>query len=197
MRLVLPALLCAAVFCVSTVVHAEPESAPAAAEQVKTPVSPSAALVDDLAQEVLETVGNVSECGVAVSVLASDTRLERALQEAVMTALFEKGIPVLEAPKEGAPTVRLVAFATPAALPEGDKPNLLSKGFSVVRNVLVSDPRVSLVTKPFARDGKRAPDATILVTMSVARQGKITARRTNAYSLPGAEPLAQLALTHP
>lgn len=195
MRRILPALSCAAALCLSLPASAG-DPAPEPAQVAKPAPSPTAALVADLADEVMELLGSAPEAGVAVAVGTSDTRLERALQEAVVTALFEKGVPVLESPVAGAPTVHLVAFATAATAPE-ERPNLLSKGFSVVRNVLVSDPRVNLVTKPFSHDSKRPADATLLVTVSVARQGRLVQRKTNAYTLPGAEALAQLALATP
>jgi hypothetical protein len=196
MRHLFPALLCAAALSLATAASAA-DNPPTSTEQAKAPVSPTAALLADLAEEVVESLGDVQTSGVAVATVTTDTRLERALQEAVVTALFEKGIPVLETPAAGAPTVHLVAFATPVAATSDDHSNILSKGFSVVRNVIVADPRVSLVTKPFARDGKKAPDATLLVTVSVAKQGRFVARKTNAYTLPGSEPFAQLALTTP
>lgn len=196
MRYILPALFCAAALGLATAASAA-DSQPATTEQAKAPLSPTAALMADLADEVVESLGDVQASGVAVAIGTGDTRLERALQEAVVTALFEKNISVLEAPTAGAPTVHLVAFATPVAANSDDHPNLLSKGFSVVRNVLVADPRVNLVTKPFARDGKKPADATLIVTVSVAKQGKFVARKTNAYTLPGSEPFAQLALTTP
>lgn len=198
MRYILPALFCAATFClVPAASAADTQAAPA--EPAKATLSPTAALMADLADEVIESLGDVQSSGVAVASSATATRLERALQEAVVTALFEKGIPVLEAPAAGSPTVHLVTFATPVVATSDDNPNLLSKGFSVVRNVLIADPRVSLVTKPFVRDGKKAAaaDAALLVTVSVARQGRFVARKTNAYTLPGSEPFAQLALTTP
>jgi hypothetical protein len=194
MRYILPAIFCAAALSLATAASAA-DTQPVSTEQAKAPVSPTAALMADLADEVVESLGDVQASGVAVAVGASDTRLERALQEAVVTSLFEKGIPVLESPTASAPTVHLVAFATPVAA--DDHSNLLSKGFSVVRNVLVADPRVNFVTKPFARDGKKAADAALIVTVSVAKQGKFVARKTNAYTLPGSEPFAQLALTTP
>jgi len=194
MRNVLPALLCAAALGLATAATAA-DTATAITEQPKADISPTAALMADLANEVVESLGDVQSTGVAVAVGATDTRLERALQEAVVTALFEKGIGVLEVPSVNAPTVHLVAFAAPVAGAGDDHSNFLSKGFSVVRNVIIADPRVSLVTKPFTRDSKKAvPDATLLVTVSVAKQGRYVARKTNAYTLPGSEPLSQLAL---
>lgn len=196
MRYILPALFCAAALSLATAASAA-DTQPVSIEQAKAPLSPTAALLADLADEVTESLGDVQTSGVAVAVGTTDTRLERALQEAVVTALFEKGIPVLESPTAGTPTLHLVAFATPVVTTGDDHPNLFSKGFSVVRNVLIADPRVNLVTKPFARDNKKAADATLLVTVSVARQGKFVARKTNAYTLPGSEPFAQLALATP
>jgi len=196
MRYILPALFCAAALSLATAASAA-DNPSTGTEQVKPVVSPTAALMADLAEEVVESLGDVQGSGVAVAAVTTDTRLERALQEAVVTALFEKGIPVLEAPTAGAPTIHLVAFATPVAASSEDHSNILSKGFSVVRNVLVADPRVSLVTKPFVRDGKKAADAALIVTVSVAKQGRFVARKTNAYTLPGSEPFAQLALTSP
>lgn len=195
MRRILPVLFCAAAVCLPLHAYAG-EAAPEPAPAAKPAPSPTAALMADLAGEVQQALGDVSATGVFVATSAGDTRLERALQEAVVTALFEKGVPVLEAAAPGAPTVHLVAFATAAAVAE-DRPNLLSRGFSVVRNVLIADPRVNLVTKPFSHDNKRPADATLLVTMSVARQGRLAARTTNAYTLPGTEALAQLALATP
>ena len=160
--------------------------------EVLAKLSPGAALVADLAQDTLQelTVAKLDAVHVAVGI--GDTRLERALQEALVTALFEKKVQMLDAPQKGVLSLRLVAFATPAS--DIERENMLQKGVSIVKNVLVADPRIGLVTRPFMRDSKKPTDATLLVTVSLVSDNRITTRKTTAYTLPGSEPLAQMGL---
>lgn len=158
-------------------------------------LSPSVALVADLAQDVLQELSATHDTAVHVSIVTGDTRLERALQETLVTALFEKKIDILDTPQKGVPTLRLVAFASPSS--EQEHESTLSKGFSVAKNVLTTaEPRLGLVTRPFIRDGKKLGDVTLLVTVSLVRENHIRTRKTNAYTIPGHEPFAQLGLSN-
>lgn len=162
-------MLCCALAAPSAAWAADPATAldaaaPASAESAPAgeapKVSPSAALVADLAQETAQELAAAKLETVHVVVGAHDTRLERALQEALITALFEKKVTIRYVEDPMTPSVRLVAFATPAS--EEARENMLQKGFSVVKNVLVADPRIGLVTRPFMRDGKKPSAATII-----------------------------------
>lgn len=166
----------------------------ATAEAAPAKPNPSVALVADLAQDTLQELATAKLEAVHVLAGANDTRLERALQEALVTALFEKKVQLLDAPQKGGPSLRVVAFATPAS--DTERENMLQKGVSIVKNVLVADPRIGLVTRPFMRDNKKPVDATLLVTVSLVRDNHITTRKTTAYTLPGSEPLAQWGLAN-
>lgn len=165
---------------------------PATADIVPANPNPSVALVADLAHDTLQELAAAKLEAVHVLAGANDTRLERALQEALVTALFEKKVQLLDAPQKGVPSLRVVAFATPAS--DTERENMLQKGVSIVKNVLVADPRIGLVTRPFMRDNKKPVDATLLVTVSLIRENRIATRKTTAYTLPGSEPLAQWGL---
>ena len=87
-----------------------------------------------MAQDTLQALSAAHLDAVYVQAGVSDTRLERALQEALITALFEKKVTLLDAPAQGMPSIRVVAFATPAS--EVERENMLQKGVAIVKRVL-------------------------------------------------------------